>query len=166
MLAVVAYLFGMVLFLSLLREIKPLAIIVERLPFVGLFIPSWSFFAPVPSMLDYHIFYRELSNEGGKGKWIETHTLPDQRPWYAFLWHPEKKFVKAVLDFVPELLRLSNLTQDNKQICVSLPYLHILNYICSLPRSAPTVKIQFMLVGNSRTREPEMLFISEIHNIE
>jgi hypothetical protein len=164
----VALIFGFILLLSLLREIKRLDFIWNRFPIFMQFIPTWSFFAPLPNMFDYHLLYREISNNGKVQEWKEVYSLEDQRPIYCLIWNPEKRFSKAFLDLAMDLIRFSEKVQDNKQVCTSLPYLQILNYLDSLCRKQSNFcqklsKIQFLILTNSRIYDYDILFLSEIH---
>ena len=157
---------AVILLLSVLKEVKATAGVLEGSSLVSLFVPSWAFFAPVPGMLDYQLLYREFFIDGTRGDWRQPYQLLDSRHWYACLWHFEKRLMKAIFDLTADLLQLGRMGVDKRQICTSLPYLHILNHVCALPHSSSAVKIQFMIVSNSRVRDPSAVFVSEPHSVE
>ena len=130
-----------------------------------LFIPTWSFFAPIPNMFDYHLMFRRLDKNSHSHGWNQAFKIPDKRPWYAFIWNPQKRFLKGFLDIVKDLVIFAKKAEDKRQICTSIPYLLILNYINSLKHDQGTEKIQFMILGNSRLYDYEIVFTSEMHPI-
>lgn len=166
---IVGLLFSFILLLSLLKEIKQLDFIWNHFPIFIQFIPTWSFFAPIPNMFDYHLLYRKISDSGKVQEWEEVYSAEDQRPIYCSVWNPEKRFSKAFLDLAIDLVRFSCKIQDNKQICTSIPYLHILNYLDSFCRQKQSNsgqnigKIQFIILTNSRLYNYEVAFLSEVH---
>lgn len=168
---IIVLLFSFILLLSLLKEIKRLDFIWNHFPIFIQFIPTWSFFAPTPNMFDYHLLYRRISNNGNVEEWEEVYSAENQRPIYCSIWYPEKRFSKAFLDLAIDLVRFSNKIQDNKQICASLPYLQILNYLDSLCHKKQSnagqnlSKIQFLILTNSRVHEYEIAFLSEVHSL-
>jgi hypothetical protein len=161
----IAVFLGFILSLSALREIKRVDKFLERCPGLMSFIPIWSFFAPTPGMHDYHLMYRTIDDEGQIQDWKAAYTLGDKRRLCAFLWHPEKKFSKSLMDLVQDLSQSSILFKDKKQICLSIPYLHILNYISSLQHEKSEKTVQFMVLSNSRLHNYDVVFMSEPHPI-
>ena len=154
-----------IVFLSLLREVKRFDFIWAKFPTFMLFIPTWSFFAPIPNMFDYYLAFRRIGKNDQLHEWSHAFKIPDKRPWYAFLWNPEKRLLKGFLDVVQDLVIFEKKVKDSRQICTSVPYLLILNYLNSLSHDQNTEKIQFMILGNSRLYDYEVVFISEMHPI-
>ena len=152
--------FILILVLTALKEIKKLDALLGRFPVAMQYIPTWSFFAPNPNIHDYHLLYRTISNDGAVQDWVHAYSV-EERPLRCFLWHPEKNFSKAFLDVALELIQFSSKTQDKRQICASLPYLHLLSFLDSLPILRE--KIQFMILTNSRIYDYEIAFLSEVH---
>ncbi len=163
--AIFAFLLILVALLSLLREIKRFDFIWNRFPTFMLFIPTWSFFAPIPNMFDYHLVFRRIGENNQLYEWAPVFKIPEKRPWYAFAWNPEKRFLKGFLDVVQDLVTFAKKVKDSGQICTSVPYLLILNYLSSLYHDQGTEKIQFMVLGNSRLYDHEVVFTSEMHPI-
>ncbi|MDN3505939.1 MAG: hypothetical protein P0S96_01770 [Simkaniaceae bacterium] len=135
----------------------------DRIPFLMVFIPSWSFFAPIPGMHDYNLMFRGITKEGQVLEWDSVFKLRDKRGFFSFFWNPEKKFLKSLMDIAQELLKFSNSVQHRNQICISIPYLLILNFITALNHIENVEKVQFMILSNSRLYDYEVLFLSEPH---
>jgi hypothetical protein len=129
-------------------------------------IPNWSFFAPRPGTSDYHLLFRDFSASGSPCKWQEIPLAEERTIWGAF-WNPQKRRTKTLSDVVRGLLQLA---QDSsvKDFSLTLPYLAILNYISSLPRSAPNAETQFMILkseGFFSEQDPKFLFLSNSHRL-
>lgn len=151
------------LILTVLKEFKALSTIWNRFPVFMQFIPTWSFFAPVPNMFDYHLLYRNINDRGDVGNWNNIYSPEDRNSFFCFFWNPEKKFSKAFLDLALELVSFSSKVEDKSQICVSIPYLQILNYIDFISKGKN--KVQFLILNNSRSTTFEVAFISEVHPV-
>lgn len=160
MLIVIGIFLGFLFLLTGLKEVKELDFIWNRFPVFMQFIPTWSFFAPLPNEFDYHLLYRLISNNGEIKEWVDVYSVKD-RPNRCFLWYPEKIFSKAFLDIALDLLQFSNKIKDKRLICTSLPYLHLLNYLNSFPKERSN--IQFMILTNSKVYEFDIVFLSEVH---
>lgn len=164
MIVLVLFLFTSITFLTLAKEFK------WFLPFRGstlfthleVFIPRWSFFAPIPCTHDYYLLFRHLEAKGTLSPWQNAFPL-SQRPFYSFLWNPGKRKMKAVLDVTLDLLKYIQKEKDEKQICVSLPYLQLLNHINSLCTNSKATKVQFTILSHSQSSEYEVAFVSELH---
>ncbi|MGL5626622.1 MAG: hypothetical protein ACRDDW_03765 [Candidatus Rhabdochlamydia sp.] len=127
-------------------------------------VPAWTFFAPIPCILDYHLLYREISLHEVEG-WQELYTPQDKRSVYSFLWNPEKRFLKSFLDIALDLINFSNKIQDKKQVYTCLAYLQILNYVSCLNHKPSTDKVQFLILTNSRTDDYKVAFLSDVHSL-
>jgi hypothetical protein len=130
------------------------------------FIPTWSFFAPTPGMLDHHLLYRGIDEQEQVQDWQEAFPIKEKRSFFAFIWNPDKKFLKALLDMVQILIRFCLASNDEKQICLSIPYLHILNYTSSLDHDKSIKKIQFMILASSRLYDYSVEFVSNVHPLQ
>ncbi|HSX38726.1 MAG TPA: hypothetical protein VLE95_07870 [Chlamydiales bacterium] len=137
----------------------------ERFPVVMSFIPTWSFFAPTPGMHDYHLLYRGINDNGEVQDWREAYPIKEKRGRFSFIWHPDKKFLKSLMDLVHELIRFSIVSDDKKQICISVPYLHILNYVTFLASEKSIKKVQFMILSSSRLYDYNVEFLSSAHSL-
>lgn len=156
--------FSLLLIATVIKELKTLDPVWKYCPFLLQFIPRWSFFAPIPSSHDYWLVYRTFSGEGLLGPWQDINEMKG-RGFTSFIWNPEKRFSKGFLDILMDLLELSNKSEKKAQICISLPYLHILNYVDSLPHGIDVRQIQFMILRNSNVSGYEIVFRSLLHPI-
>ena len=161
--AIVSGLLIFILSLSFLKEIPKICKILDRFPILMSLIPSWSFFAPIPGMHDYHLLYREIDDQEQVQDWKEAFSIEEKRNLLAFIWHPEKKRLKALIDMVQDLIRFCTISNEETQICLAIPYLHILNYISALKYEKNTTKIQFMILGWSRLQDYKVEFVSNTH---
>jgi hypothetical protein len=155
--------FGLILLLTFLREFKVGDDFLSRFPTLRHFVPAWSFFAPTPGMHDYTIMYRRSNYNDEVEDWITEFTPSEKRSRGCFLWNPEKRFAKALLDIIQDLMNISNTTKNEKQILLSVPYLQILNYISAQAKSESAKKIQFMILTSSRISDYKVIFTSEFH---
>jgi len=114
-------------------------------------------------MLDYHLLFRTVSENQIVSSWQRVGTSQDMRKFHSLIWNPKKKHFKTLIDIVTDLLKVDQKLVENRGICVSLPYLHILNYLDSLPHAGDTQKVQFMVLGNSKIWSNEVLFVSDTH---
>ena len=154
---------ALTLLATLLREIKWLDFLSRSVPFYMRFVPTWSFFAPIPNMHDYHLIYRYFPKNGDVLEWNYFDQLEEKRSLFSIVWNPNKRFLKASLDISHDLLRFSNLAKDKHLICISLPYLQILNYVDHLNRDPNIESVQFAILTNSKIYNYELAFLSEIH---
>ena len=149
--------------LSILREFKKLEKYFNRFPVLMGFIPSWSFFAPVPSFLDYSLVFRRVSNNGEVGEWHDCLSTGIGKSRFTFCWNPEKRERKALFDVVQELLVFSNKVKDKAEICTSVPYLQLLNFVTSKSTDSSVEQIQFMVLSSSMVEDFKKQFLSEVH---
>ena len=162
---IAAIFFSLVLLLSILREIPPAYALMQRVPWLLSITPTWSFFAPIPGMHDYHLMFRTTSKQGEVTDWREVQSLKNKRKPHTFLWNPDKKFLKSLNDLVQGLLAFSRGANHESQIHLSIPYLHLLNYISTLSFDTTAEKVQFMILSSSRMSEHKVLFVSSNHRI-
>ena len=151
---------------TIFKELRYFPSLWDRIPLLSNFIPSWSFFAPNPYQSDYHILFRTVSVDGEVGEWKQAYQHAALRRFYAFIWNPNKWFLKASVDIAIDLLKVSTAVQDKKRICLSLPYLSILNYVQALSRDPAAAKAQFVIMSQAIDGEPEVCFLSETHPLE
>ena len=134
---------------------------------VGL-IPAYNFFAPTPGTLDYHILVRDQSPEGLISPWRELPYLPSAGG--AFLWNPGRRHNKAIFDVMKDLAAwIKELGAENASIYISTPYLTLLNYVSTLPRTDPAIRTQFMLMSSKRRAtgiDIAPVFLSSLHPLE
>jgi hypothetical protein len=155
------------LLISLLSQLQVKLVAPLKAHDVFSLIPNWSFFAPRPGTSDYHLVYRDLGSDGAWGRWREI-PLAERRTLMGAVWNPQKRRTKTLSDVVRGLIRLAH---DGvlKDFSLTLPYLSILNYISSFPRTAPCRQTQFMILqseGFLDEHDPAFLFMSNAHNLD
>lgn len=166
MVIAVSLLFGLIVLVGLLKEFKQLESLLNRYPTLIRFIPTWSFFAPTPGFHDYQLMYRTILDDGHVEEWQEAHAIHEKRHALCFIWNPEKKFSKSVMDLTQDLMRFCQSIQQKEQILLSIPYLQILNYVTSFKHNINVSRVQFMILSSSRMYDYETLFISEAHSVK
>lgn len=140
-------------------------LLMHRFPWLLSITPVWSFFAPIPGTHDYHLMFRAILKNKEITDWREAPSLQEKRRVYTFFWNPQKKLQKSLNDLVQELLMFSQAANYESQIHLSIPYLHILNYVSSFPFDTKTEKIQFMILSSSRMSEHKVVFVSSNHRL-
>lgn len=136
---------------------------IRRRDYAGL-IPHWSFFAPQPGTWNYHLVFRDRLADGSISRWTEVDVIDPRRPWHA-VWNPRRRQKKAFHDLVTQLMRLSSTTLPG-DLALTVPYLVLLTWVCSLPRALATTGRQFALVfgyGATSDEPPEPAFVSALH---
>src|SRR5579875_757837 len=93
-------------------------------------IPNWRFFAPVPVRVDYHLEYRLLSRDYKKSSWEKAVPLAPRNNW-CFLWHPEKRYRKALNTSINQLKKIAQ-TSGYIPAVKSYAYLAILYFLQNL----------------------------------
>lgn len=151
---------------TILKEFIKLDSFRTKFPLLSNFLPSWSFFAPIPYKLDYFLFYRFIYEDNCTSEWQQANEVLEKRPYYSFLWNPQNRFLKGFIDSISDLIKHSQATQMKDEICVSIPYLHLLNFVHSFPKDPSTSKIQFMVINQSKIYKPKLLFLSETHPVK
>jgi hypothetical protein len=127
-------------------------------------LPLWSFFAPVPSISDFTLWFRDERSDGSVVNWVPVKCLA--RGKYAFIWNPGRRERKAIFDLTVKLML--HMEYDPASIHLSVPYLVLLAHVCSQPRLGSPVKTQFALtsVESQRTSDPLLLFLSTWRDVE
>jgi hypothetical protein len=128
-------------------------------------LPCWTFFAPRPATTDAHLLFRDRLCDGGMTPWRE---LPERRPRLRWLWHPQKRAAKTLRDLESHLLLFQTVRYTREQICLSMPYVLLINYIATLPRTNISMSTQFTIVrsmGYWGGADSAALFVSELHSI-
>src|SRR6266498_683301 len=70
---------------------------------IGMLIPNWRFFAPIPAQHDFHLLYRVLTPTGEQTPWTNA-TNATPRAWSHALWFPDRRRDKAVFDLCGQLI--------------------------------------------------------------
>ncbi len=152
---------------TIFKELKMFNGLGDSFPIAASFIPSWSFFAPNPYHTDYYILYRSFKDDSAS-KWQQAYQISPKRSYTAILWYPDKLFLKSVVDIAIDLVRVASSIHNKKKICLSIPYLHTLNFIQSLvvDSNVNVDKIQFVIMTRVQNSSPEMVFLSETHPVK
>ncbi|REJ73739.1 MAG: hypothetical protein DWQ36_14415 [Acidobacteria bacterium] len=141
----------------------------QRLRSFDLFslLPRWTFFAPNPGVVDYHLLLRDRLHDGSLATPRQVPLRPPRR-LHHLLWNPQKRLHKVLTDAVQSLPHLSESMQA-RRLRTSLPYLMILNHVAALERSPLVASRQFVIVatgGEVPIRQPGILFESQFHRFE
>jgi hypothetical protein len=131
---------------------------------IGIF-PLWSFFAPQPGGSDFHLLYRDQIREGENTGWME-HFKDSPRGRWAWVWNPDRRLRKALLDIAQELAIDQASGVSRQAIVLSVPYLALLNFVSNVPRSFPATGTQFAVMmsdGAIHDQHPKVLFLSSFH---
>jgi len=158
-------LFGVWFLLSVFVYPPKLNKIIRKLDWFSL-IPEWRFFAPNPGQHDYHLLYRDKFQDGSLTQWTEI-MLTTQRRWWNMVWNPGKRGNKAFLDTVIEFAQ-SAISGSDRALELSIPYLTLLNYVSSVPRSTLPEFTQFLLMysfGGSFEDDPDLFYLSRFHSL-
>ncbi|UUU25900.1 hypothetical protein [Streptomyces sp. DSM 40750] len=126
-------------------------------------LPNWRFFAPEPSMHDYHFFYRTLNNAGETSLWQAVDVIEGRR-FRQIAWFPSRRSEKAVVDICSEILGL--LERGFSTVVRTPGYGVIVGHLREriTGEAAGGVKgFQFALAratGYDTSTTPEMIFVS------
>jgi len=127
-------------------------------------IPSWAFFAPNPGVTDYQLLYRDRLFDGQFSNWKEVQYR--NTSFLRSMWNSEKRRRKAIADSCKFLLQSISKNSNNKSVVLSIPYITILTYIMSMPKSPLCEYRQFLIArtfGYISSSQPDILFISHQH---
>jgi hypothetical protein len=130
-------------------------------------VPSWTFFAPNPALVDYHIVYRCRLSTGNCTAFKEVRSCKHQRRLIDGAWNPNRRYIKAMHDLISELVALSRELTES-EIKFSTPYLTLANFILASSVEQHTQSCQFAIIvsyGFASSEEPSLLFLSEFHSV-
>jgi hypothetical protein len=134
---------------------------VRRADVLGL-VPGWSFFAPNPGTVDYHLLARTRSPDGSTGQFEEI--APPVSPLRRSIWNPEKRVRKAIFDCGQELVLLP--LEELGTAEYKLSYLALLSLVTSSMDCAGVASVQFLLLQSGPApQEPELLIRSRFHPV-
>lgn len=131
---------------------------------IGGMIPFWSFFAPKPGTVDFHLLYRDQFPDGAMTDWVEV-PLCDSRRSLHVVWNPRKREKKALFDLTVALLKEAQ-TTDSNLIQLSVPYLVLVTFVSGLEHLPQAAFTQFLLMmshGSLSDRDLDVLFTSAVH---
>jgi hypothetical protein len=127
-------------------------------------VPRWSFFAPVPCKVDYHLLYRYNLSDDSFTPWKEYEI--ENRTHFDWIWHPTKRKRKFLNDCVNEL-KMSYETSKDKVI-FTVAYIIIANTLSSLNSAENSEYIQFLIMESDTPdliNEAKPIFTSELHKL-
>jgi hypothetical protein len=156
--------FGAWLVLSVIRQLKekPPGWL-YRLDFLYL-VGSWRFFGPEPVTHDYHLFYRDILDNGQMTCWIRVTPVSPKKPW-GVIWNPEQRLRRW---FINAARALSGAKRSGNTAALegSPFYLAILNHVESLARFGQSRARQFAITESQDIRDPDnfrIIFCSAPH---
>lgn len=170
MLEVVAgIVFGAWFLLSLAGQIWGRDSNIRRMP-IGRLIPDWRFFAPEPAVDDRVVIYRRKSaDEIGP---VETVHFPRARA-LRWIWNPQNRRHKAVLDLSDGVHRLADRLNDGQQsrdlpdaLVLTEPYLVLLNLVTTRLRQSASGLVQFAIIHRGWPDHEELVFLSRWHALD
>jgi hypothetical protein len=130
-------------------------------------VPSWTFFAPNPALVDYHIVYRCRLTTGNCTAFREVRSCKRHRGQIDGAWHPNRRYIKAIHDLISELVALSRELTDS-EIKLSTPYLTLVNFIAASSVEQQAQACQFAIIvgyGFADSEEPSLFFLSDFHSV-
>jgi hypothetical protein len=157
-------LFACWLVLCLVVYVPSVSTTIRRLDQMAL-IPEWRFFAPNPGRHDFHLLYRDKFADGTLTAWTEVAPITRRRAT-SLLLNPDRRRNKALFDCTQEFAK--HVEARDRALELSIPYLTLLNYVSCLPRSPSPNWTQFLLMwsaGDASDKDPEVLFISGLHEL-
>ncbi|WP_344424787.1 hypothetical protein [Amycolatopsis minnesotensis] len=135
---------------------------------IGITIPNWRFFAPLPGRHDYNVLYRDRLPDGTVTAWREEE-ISVPRKMLQMVWHPRRRMEKALSDVASQLFSMVDKVEDRTIIQLLMPYLALLNFVTNqVPHRDGAVDVQFMIAQSATydpTVEPAMMFLSEWHSL-
>jgi hypothetical protein len=134
----------------------------RRLDLLGL-VPLWTFFAPNPATGDVYLVCRDRGD--GVGQWTEINARSPRRSALATVWNPDRRAAKALFDVAAELDSITR-TSSTGTVRLSVPYLALLEFVCSRTHLADARETQFMLLsdhGLDHGSDPVPVFLSDWH---
>jgi hypothetical protein len=152
--------------LTIFAQADPIARKLQAFDKFGL-LPKWTFFAPHPGHFDYHLLYRLSGSPGEREvvrEWRQLSGLSGG-PYIPFLWNPQRRVTKSILDVVNALMLAQRIFRNNPELLqFTTEYLLLLHLIeCEAPRGA---KVQFALVqtcGIGVRETQQLVFLSKHH---
>ncbi|WP_030668429.1 hypothetical protein [Streptomyces cellulosae] len=137
----------------------------ERNDVLGL-IPRYHFFAPQPSVHDYHLLTRTRPPGGDFGPWQDVTPFQPTWRWWHLAWNPDRRHAKHLIDLAQSLARADAQCSD-PATPLSVPYLLLLRHVTAL--ATPGTQVQFLLARAAAFRpheRPRAVFCSKPHRVE
>jgi hypothetical protein len=131
-------------------------------------IPSWTFFAPNPSVVDYHIVVRDERIDGSLGPWRALE-IGAERHFLNCIWNPQKRPKKILIDAVQSLVTICQMPSYSEgHEMLSLPYLLLLHLAETVPGVCEgSVRRQFAIVHSTGhvDKTIQLSYLSQFHKI-
>ena len=140
----------------------------RRMGLLAQLLPGWNFFAPTPNTADYFLLYRDYYDNVTSTPWLQVRAINPPRRRHAWLWNPEKIISKSFFDLVQALgLESRGVRPGSERLLqLSVPYLHLLSFVNSVPRWPTPWATQFMIMRReSISQNAEVILVSAVHQI-
>jgi len=130
-------------------------------------IPTWTFFAPNPTIQDFTLMYRDQKLDGTVSPWkVFTYCPPP--PQIRWIWNPEKRRSKIIHDMATSWLLLAEDDPSVEVFLLSVPYLCLLHQATVAPRSQAVRATQIAVasVHSDYEQKPvEIMAVSRFHRL-
>ncbi|PHS07058.1 MAG: hypothetical protein COA88_09540 [Kordia sp.] len=155
MLVVVIVILVLFSVISVLNQISPINKTLAKLDHLRLW-PSYSFFAPKPMVIDFRLVYKLVDTQNSE--WMEIPFTSGTAPLGKFLIHPDKYYVKGIIDSCSLLMyEYGELSKEKKNyIQASVHYLNLLVLVSDKAQKengSTDVKVQFAIVSSENKDE-------------
>ena len=121
-------------------------------------LPIWTFFAPKPGVKDTHLLYRDKCVDGSLSDWVEIPVF-ERRRFYHFIWNPNKRINKLIVDSISQVKTLKRLGMEDKDkndeevlqmvIKTSKGYLILLNTVVQYPKIRANSKSRQFIIADT-----------------
>jgi len=130
-------------------------------------IPTWTFFAPNPSTIDYQLVTRDRRDDGSLSTWLQVE-IGAPRNCLNFIWNPQKRPKKIFIDAVQSLSIILKSNGPTNHELVSLPYILILNRAAShtsLPAGFHDRQFAVLQTSGHTNKEIQVVYLSQFHRM-
>jgi hypothetical protein len=127
-------------------------------------IPEWSFFAPIPGTVDFHLLYRDKLCDGNVTSWTEV-PITKNSGCLRVIWNPSLRLLKSLID-LSQLIGATPKALGTSAMQASFPYLAILNWVLGQSHDGNAASTQFSLLvspGCISRERPSVVFVSRFH---
>jgi hypothetical protein len=106
--------------------------LLRRYDRIGVLIPNWRFFAPIPGQHDYRLLHRVITADGQPGGWrVSVDIVP--RKWHHGLWHPDRRRNKAAFDLCSAVTQF--VERDSENLVDTPAFRLIRNHVAHVVRA-------------------------------
>lgn len=140
-------------------------------------LPNWTFFAPNPGTVDYHLIYRQ--KDIGTQENLDWSEIPiiQNRTLQHFLWNPQRRKIKLIIDAINAIVKINannskfKLSEENstKALYISVPYMLLMQTVLNnIKTGSDNAQFQFAVIestGFIQRDEPKYVIISAFHTI-